>query len=215
VLLAGSLVAYAATGEPWWLVPLALLVPDLFMAGYLRGTRPGAQLYNIAHSTALPAGMVGLGWWQSQPLVLALGLIWLTHIGMDRLPSLGPPHCWGKCQRSPLSFAYGRRVTEWRGPAPGRHPVRAVVPTTAVILRPLPSRLQMDALTGTLDNATSTRHYRTRASKTSLVTITCSVLSIWRRLRVCEQEPGSATSQLLSGRLDRGWNGERGKGVMT
>jgi hypothetical protein len=89
VLLAGSLIAYAATGEPWWLVPLALLVPDLFMAGYLRGTRPGAQLYNIAHSTALPAGMVGLGWWQSQPLVLALGLIWLAHIGMDRLLGYG------------------------------------------------------------------------------------------------------------------------------
>jgi hypothetical protein len=89
VLLAGSLIAYAATGEPWWLVPLALLVPDLFMAGYLRGTRRGAQLYNIAHSTALPAGMVGLGWWQSQPLVLALGLIWLTHMGMDRLLGYG------------------------------------------------------------------------------------------------------------------------------
>ncbi len=39
VLLAGSLIAYAATCEHWWLVPLALLVPDLFMAGYLRGTR--------------------------------------------------------------------------------------------------------------------------------------------------------------------------------
>ena len=89
VLLAGSLIAYAATGEPWWLVPLALLVPDLFMAGYLRGTRPGAQLYNLAHSTALPAGMVGLGWWQSQPLVLALGLTWLAHIGMDRLLGYG------------------------------------------------------------------------------------------------------------------------------
>jgi hypothetical protein len=51
-------------------VPLALLVPDLFMAGYLRGTRLGAQLYNIAHSTALPAGLAGLGWWQSQPLAV-------------------------------------------------------------------------------------------------------------------------------------------------
>ena len=54
-------------------MPLALLVPDLFMAGYLGGTRLGAQLYNIAHSTVLPAAMVGLGWWQSKPLVLALG----------------------------------------------------------------------------------------------------------------------------------------------
>jgi Domain of unknown function (DUF4260) len=72
---------------PW--IALALLVPDLFLAGYLRGTRPGAQLYNIAHSTALPACMVGLGWWQIQPLVLALGLTWLAHIGMDRLLGYG------------------------------------------------------------------------------------------------------------------------------
>ena len=65
--------------------PLALLVPDLFMAGYPGGTRLGAQLYNIAHSTVLPAAMAGLAWWQSKPFVLALGLIWLAHIGLDRL----------------------------------------------------------------------------------------------------------------------------------
>jgi Domain of unknown function (DUF4260) len=68
VLLGGSLIAYRATAEPWWLVPLALLAPDLFMAGYLGGTRLGAQLYNIAHSTVLPAAMAGLAWWQASPL---------------------------------------------------------------------------------------------------------------------------------------------------
>ena len=89
VLLAGSLIAYSATGQPWWLVPLTLLAPDLLMVGYLHGTRLGAQLYNLAHATALPAAMVGLGWWQSRPLVLALGLIWLAHIGIDRLLGYG------------------------------------------------------------------------------------------------------------------------------
>jgi hypothetical protein len=33
--------------------------------------------------------MAGIGWWQSQPLLLALGLIWLAHIGMDRLLGYG------------------------------------------------------------------------------------------------------------------------------
>ena len=42
-------------------MPLALLVPDLFMAGYLGGTRLGAQLYNIAHSAVLPTAMACLG----------------------------------------------------------------------------------------------------------------------------------------------------------
>jgi hypothetical protein len=89
VLLAGSLIAYSATGQPWWLVPLTLLAPDLVMVGYLHDTRLGAQLYNLAHATVLPAAMVGLGWWQSRPLVLALGLIWLAHIGIDRLVGYG------------------------------------------------------------------------------------------------------------------------------
>jgi hypothetical protein len=43
-------------------------------AGYLGGTRLDARLYNLAHSTVLPAALAGLGWWQSRPLVLAPGL---------------------------------------------------------------------------------------------------------------------------------------------
>jgi hypothetical protein len=61
VLLAGSLIAFSATGQPWWLVPVTILVPDLLAAGYLGGTRLGAQLCNVAHSTALPAAVAGLG----------------------------------------------------------------------------------------------------------------------------------------------------------
>jgi hypothetical protein len=89
VLVAGSLIAYSATGQHWWLVPLTLLLPDAAMVGYLRGSRLGAQLYNLAHSTVLPAAMIGLGWWQARPLLLALGLIWLAHIGFDRLLGYG------------------------------------------------------------------------------------------------------------------------------
>lgn len=53
VLLAGALIAFSVLGQPWWLVPPGLLVPDLAMSGYLAGTRPGAHLYNIAHATHL------------------------------------------------------------------------------------------------------------------------------------------------------------------
>lgn len=89
MLLAGSLIAYSATRQPWWLVPLTLLLPDLLMAGYLGSTRLGAQLYNIAHSTVLPAAVIGFGWWQGKPLVLALGLTWLAHVGLDRVLGYG------------------------------------------------------------------------------------------------------------------------------
>jgi hypothetical protein len=88
-LLAGALVAYSTTHQSWWLVPLIVLLPDLAIAGYLRGTRAGAYLYNAAHATPIPAAVIGFGWWQSKPLVLALGLIWLAHIGADRLMGYG------------------------------------------------------------------------------------------------------------------------------
>ena len=89
VLLAGALIAFSVLGQPWWLVPAGILVPDLAMGGYLAGTRRGAHLYNIAHATALPAIMLGIGYWQADRLVTALALIWLAHIGMDRLLGMG------------------------------------------------------------------------------------------------------------------------------
>ena len=88
-LLFGSLVAYSTTRQPLWLVPLTLLLPDLVMVGYLAGTRFGASMYNLAHTTSLPAALIGLGWWQHQRLAVALGLVWLAHIGMDRLMGYG------------------------------------------------------------------------------------------------------------------------------
>jgi hypothetical protein len=57
VLVAGSLVAYSTTDQAWWLAPLTLLLPDLTMIGYLGGTRLGSYLYNLGHSTPLPAGL--------------------------------------------------------------------------------------------------------------------------------------------------------------
>ena len=89
VLLAGALTAFGVLGQPWWLVPAGILVPDLAMSGYAAGTRLGAHVYNIAHATPLPAVMLGVAYWQSDRLVMALALVWLAHIGMDRLLGMG------------------------------------------------------------------------------------------------------------------------------
>jgi hypothetical protein len=88
-LLVAALVLYSTTHEAWWLVPVFVLAPDFLALGYLGGTRLGAQCYNLAHATPLPAIMVGVGWWRAQPLVMALGLVWLAHIGVDRLLAYG------------------------------------------------------------------------------------------------------------------------------
>jgi len=121
-LVVGALVAFSSTHRSWWLVPLVLFLPDLFMAGYVGGTRIGAHVYNLAHTTPLPALMVGYGWWQHRALFLALGLVWLGHIGMDRLLSFGlkyPDHF----QHTHLSSPHGNhgssveRVVELGGRA--------------------------------------------------------------------------------------------------
>lgn len=88
-LLAGSLLAYTTTGQPWWLVALTLLVPDLSAIGYLFGTKVGARNYNLAHITPLPGVLVAVGWWQNTSLAVALGLVWLAHIGLDRMLGYG------------------------------------------------------------------------------------------------------------------------------
>lgn len=89
VLLAGALIAYSTLGQPWWLVPAGILVPDIAMSGYVAGTRLGAHLYNLAHATLVPAVMLGIGYWQADRLLMALALIWLAHIGLDRLLGMG------------------------------------------------------------------------------------------------------------------------------
>ena len=72
VLLASALILFAATHQPWWLVPAVILLPDLFMLGYLRGTRVGAAVYNLGHAYPLPAAMSLAGAVWHHPLTLAL-----------------------------------------------------------------------------------------------------------------------------------------------
>jgi hypothetical protein len=88
-LAIGSLVGYYTTGQSWWIVPLTILAPDLTMIGYLGGARLGARSYNLAHSTPVPAIVIAIGWWQDKSLIVALALVWLAHIGADRLLGYG------------------------------------------------------------------------------------------------------------------------------
>ena len=89
VLLGGSLALFATTGQPWWLVPLVILLPDVFMVGYAGGTRLGAFVYNLGHTYLAPALVAGTGLLTHRDIVTALGLLWFAHIGMDRVAGFG------------------------------------------------------------------------------------------------------------------------------
>ncbi len=90
VLLAAALAAYfAGLDEPWWLVPLLLFVPDVFMAGYAASSRVGAWTYNLAHSYPVPAMLGALALAADEPLWQGVALVWFAHIGMDRALGYG------------------------------------------------------------------------------------------------------------------------------
>ena len=80
-----SIFLFAVTHQSWWIYPVLLFVPDIFIMGYLRDTSVGAFCYNVGHSYFLPSLAVLFGWEWHHILPIAVGIIWIGHIGMDRL----------------------------------------------------------------------------------------------------------------------------------
>jgi hypothetical protein len=86
---AGALVLYFEAGYGWLALLLLVLAPDLSALGYLAGNRAGAVTYDVAHTYAGPValGVAGvLGAWDTAS---QLALIWLVHIGVDRMLGYG------------------------------------------------------------------------------------------------------------------------------
>jgi hypothetical protein len=84
-----SLLLYAQHGGNWLIYILLLFTPDLSALGYLVNTRVGAYIYNIIHTYILPIALLATSLLTSNTLLLQLTLIWLSHIGLDRLLGFG------------------------------------------------------------------------------------------------------------------------------
>jgi hypothetical protein len=93
--LAAAIALYAHAGFSWPLFAVLLLAPDLAMLPYLIGPRAGAAAYNLAHTYALALPLALAGFFLASPIALALGLIWIAHIGMDRMLGYGLKHASG------------------------------------------------------------------------------------------------------------------------
>lgn len=81
--------AYARLDNEWWMFAALFLVPDLSMLGYLAGRKVGAAFYNFAHWYGLAFACIGWGVFGQAPQLLAVGLIWAAHIGVDRALGYG------------------------------------------------------------------------------------------------------------------------------
>ena len=75
-------------GGNWWWFAL-ILAPDIGLAAYLIGTRPGAVAYNAFHITLVPLVLVALGFLLPSFDLISLALVWAAHIGIDRALGLG------------------------------------------------------------------------------------------------------------------------------
>jgi hypothetical protein len=95
VVLAVAAAAYAQTDAGWLLFALLFLVPDVSMLGYLAGRRIGAVAYNLGHSYLGPAALAAYGLWSGAPLMVSIALIWVAHIGFDRLMGYGLKYAGG------------------------------------------------------------------------------------------------------------------------
>jgi hypothetical protein len=94
-LFTGMTLLYGVWDGSWWIYAILFLAPDLSFAAYLAGPKFGAMVYNAAHSYLAPMAMMTFGFAASSPLVLSIAMIWLAHIGFDRMLGYGLKYASG------------------------------------------------------------------------------------------------------------------------
>ena len=104
-----SAVFYAQTGASWWLFAALWLAPDLSMLGYLGGSNLGSRVYNAIHSYTTPAALAVTALLLQKPALVPYALIWINHIGVDRLLGYGLKYPTG-FQWTHLGKLGGRRA---------------------------------------------------------------------------------------------------------
>ena len=71
---------------------ILFLAPDLTFLGYLINKKTGSYIYNAAHNYLFPILLLGLSFYYTSyfgNLGIELSMIWLSHIGIDRLLGYG------------------------------------------------------------------------------------------------------------------------------
>ena len=84
-----SVAFYARSGRSWWLFAALWLVPDISILGYRLGSCWGARIYNTAHTYFLPLLLAFSAYAFGATAAIPFALIWINHIGVDRLLGYG------------------------------------------------------------------------------------------------------------------------------
>jgi hypothetical protein len=89
VVFFGSLVLYSQVGGGWGWFAALFFAPDISIAAYLASARLGWRSYNLLHSYTGPLLLLAFALSGNRDPLIALSLIWLTHIAWDRMLGFG------------------------------------------------------------------------------------------------------------------------------
>jgi hypothetical protein len=88
VLLAACILYQQSHGS-WLWFGLLFFTPDFSMLGYVASKKVGAAFYNLAHTYTAPLLLLLVFWLGGRTSDAWLALVWLAHIGFDRLIGYG------------------------------------------------------------------------------------------------------------------------------
>lgn len=84
-----SLLFYHWSQGSWLQFALLFLLPDLSMLGYAASIRAGAITHKIFHTYVGPLVLAAYSFGSNRPAIVSLSLIWIAHIGLDRMLGFG------------------------------------------------------------------------------------------------------------------------------
>lgn len=88
-MFAASIYGYRFLHGSWLWFAVLFLFPDLAMIAYAAGVQAGAAAYNLLHNEGFPLLLALISFHQQHWSTLLFALIWLAHIGFDRLLGYG------------------------------------------------------------------------------------------------------------------------------
>ena len=88
-LFAASIALYIEADLSILAFVILFLAPDLSALGYLVNKHVGALAYNCVHTEALPLALGAVGLIADSDVAVGVALIWLAHIGLDRMLGYG------------------------------------------------------------------------------------------------------------------------------
>jgi Domain of unknown function (DUF4260) len=88
-LFLATILLYQHLHNSWLIFAVLFLTPDLSMLGYIANPRIGAALYNLAHTLVLPLTLFLIAYPTNHPILVAIALIWIAHITIDRVLGYG------------------------------------------------------------------------------------------------------------------------------